>query len=133
MDEKGTRMLAEWSFLWSMVWFFFLIMYFMILFNVIGDIFRDHELGGFSKFLWCMFLLVAPFLSLFIYLIVRGDSMAKRSIAAQQQAQKQMDDYVKQTAGAGDPTTQIANAKKLLDDGAISQAEFDAIKQKALA
>jgi hypothetical protein len=126
-------MLAEWSFLWSMVWFFFLIMYFMILFQVIGDIFRDHELGGFAKFLWCMFLLVAPFLSLLIYMIARGDGMAKRNIAAQQAMQKQMDDYVKQTAGSGDPTTQIANAKKMLDEGTISQAEFDAIKAKALA
>jgi len=121
------------GFLWNMVVFFFLVMYLMLLFNVIGDLFRDHELNGFAKFLWVLFLLFLPFLSLFIYLIARGDGMSKRAIAAQQQMQKQMDDYVKETAGADNPADQISKAKKLLDDGAINQAEFDAIKQKALA
>ena len=118
---------------WNLLMFFFFVMYFMMLFQVIGDLFRDKELGGFSKFLWCLFLLIAPFLSLFIYLIARGDGMTKRTIAAQQAMQQQMDDYVKQTAGSGDPTAQIANAKKLLDDGSINQAEFDKIKAKALS
>lgn len=121
------------GFLWNMVVFFFFIMYFMMLFQVIGDLFRDKELGGFAKFLWCLFLLVAPFLSLFIYLIARGDGMAKRTVAAQNAMQQQMDDYVKQTAGATDPASQIANAKKLLDDGSITQAEYDKLKAKALA
>jgi cell division protein FtsB len=121
------------GFLWNMVIFFFFIIYFMMLFQVIGDLFRDKELGGFSKFLWCVFLLVLPFLSLFIYLIARGDGMAKRTIAAQTAMQQQMDEYVKQTAGSTDPAAQIANAKKLLDDGSIDQAEYDKLKAKALA
>ena len=121
------------GFFWNMVVFFFLFMYLMVLFQVIGDLFRDHELGGFSKFLWVLFLLAAPFLSVFIYLIARGDGMAKRGIAAQQQMQQQMDEYVKTTAGSGNAADQIEKAKGLLDSGAISQQEFDAIKSKAIA
>jgi cell division protein FtsB len=116
-----------------MVALFFMVIYFMMLFSVIGDLFRDHGLNGFAKFLWVLFLLVAPFLSLFLYLIIRGDGMAKRGMAAQAEMQQQMDAYVKQTASGANPTEQIAQAKKLLDDGAISQQEFDDIKKKALA
>lgn len=119
--------------LWSMLAFFFMVIYFMMLFNVIGDLFRDKEAGGFAKTMWIIFLLVAPFLSLIIYMLVRGDGMAKRAMAQQAEMQQQMDAYVKQTAGAGDPTAQIAQAKSLLDSGAISQEEYDSLKKKALS
>jgi len=118
--------------LWAMMAFFFMVIYFMMLFSVIGDLFRDHELSGFSKVIWILALLFLPLLSLLIYMIARGSGMAERSIAAQQQMQKQMDTYVQQTAAGANPTEQIAQAKKLLDDGAISQQEFDSIKAKAL-
>lgn len=116
-----------------MLMFFFFIIYFMMLFNVIGDLFRDPDMGGWGKTLWILFLLVVPLLSLLIYMITRGDGMAKRAVAAQAQMQEQMDDYVRKTAGGGDPAAQIAQAKSLLDSGAISQEEFDKLKAKALS
>jgi hypothetical protein len=115
-----------------MVAFFFMVIYFMMLFSVLGDLFRDHSLGGFAKTMWILFLLVAPLLSLLIYMIARGDGMAKRGMEQQAAMQQQMDQYVKQTAASTDPSSQIAQAKSLLDSGAISQEEFDAIKKKAL-
>jgi cell division protein FtsB len=119
--------------LWTLLAIFFMVIYFMILFSVLGDLFRDHELSGVAKAVWIIAILFLPFFSLLVYLIVRGGGMAQRQLKAQQAMQQQMDQYVQQTAAAGDPTEQIAKAKKLLDDGTISQQEFDAIKQKALA
>lgn len=118
--------------LWTMLTLFFMVIYFMMLFSVLGDLFRDHELSGFSKMSWILALLFIPLLSLLIYMIARGDGMAERAIAQQQKMQQQMDQYVKQTAGAADPAAQIAQAKSLLDSGAINQQEFDALKAKAL-
>jgi len=119
--------------LWTMLAIFFMVIYFMILFSVLGDLFRDHELSGVAKVLWIIAFLIIPFLGLFIYLIVRGGGMAQRQMKAQQAMQKDMDQYVQQTAAATDPSEQIAKAKKLLDEGTISQQEFDAIKAKALS
>ena len=129
-------MLAEISFgniLWAIVVIFFFTMYLMILFSVIGDLFRDHETSGVVKALWILFFLLAPFLSLLIYLIARGSGMQKRALAASQQQQQQYNEYVKSVAGQGDPAQQIAKGKELLDAGTISQEEFDAIKTKALS
>jgi ABC-type multidrug transport system fused ATPase/permease subunit len=128
--------LAEISFgniLWAIVVIFFFTMYLMILFSVIGDLFRDHETSGVVKALWILFFLLAPFLSLLIYLIARGSGMQKRALAASQQQQQQYNEYVKSVAGQGDPAQQIAKGKELLDAGTISQEEFDAIKTKALS
>ena len=119
------------EFLWSLLIIFFMIVYFVILFQVVFDLFRDHELSGWAKAGWLLFIIVLPFLGLFVYLIVRGQGMAERSAKQQIDAQQQFDSYVRETAGGG-PTTEIANAKKLLDEGTISQEEFDAIKRKAL-
>jgi ABC-type multidrug transport system fused ATPase/permease subunit len=128
--------LAEISFgniLWAIVVIFFFTMYLMILFSVIGDLFRDHETSGWTKALWILFFLVAPFLSLLIYLIARGPGMQKRALEAQKQQQAAFNDYVQSTAAGANPTDQIAKAKELLDAGTISQEEFDAIKAKALS
>ena len=119
------------EFLWSLVIIFFMIVYFVILFQVVFDLFRDHELSGWAKAGWLLFIIVLPFLGLFVYLIVRGQGMAERSAKDQVQAKQDFDQYVRETAGGG-PTQEIANAKTLLDEGTISQAEFDAIKRKAL-
>ena len=120
------------EFLWSLVIIFFMIVFFVILFQVIFDLFRDRELSGWAKAGWLIFIVVLPYLGLFVYLIVRGRGMAERSARVQVESQQAFDDYVRETAGGGGPATEIANAKKLLDDGAISQEEFDAIKAKAL-
>ncbi|HMX07706.1 MAG TPA: SHOCT domain-containing protein [Microthrixaceae bacterium] len=118
--------------LWTTLVIFFMVMYFMILFSILGDLFRDHDTSGWGKAAWVLFLVIAPFLAALIYLIARGNGMAKRSMAAQADAQKQFNEYVQSVAGSGSPSDQIAQAKQLLDSGAIDQAEFDRLKAKAL-
>jgi len=120
---------------WSMLEFFFLFIWIMILFHVLGDLFRDHSLSGVTKTLWVLFLVFLPFVAAFVYLIVRGQGMAERSAAQQQRAQEQFAGYVRNVAANGDatPTEQIARAKELLDAGTIDRSEFDRLKAKALA
>ena len=121
------------DFLWTLVVIFFMVCYFMILFSVISDLFRNHDMSGWIKALWIILLFVVPFLSLLVYVIVYHNGMRERSEAAAKQYQKAQQDYVKQLAGTTDPADQIAKAHDLLNSGAISQAEFDSIKTKALA
>ena len=124
---------SVWDFLLIVLWFFFLVIWIMVLFSVIGDLFRDKNTSGFKKFLWVLFLIFLPFITLFVYVIVRGRGMAERTAEAQVQAKQDFDAYVKQAAGgAGTPADQIAQAKALLDAGTIDQAEFDKLKAKAL-
>jgi len=118
---------------WTMLIFFAFIVWLWILFTVFTDIFRRHDTSGFVKVLWIIFIIIIPYFGSFIYLIVEHKGMTERAIEAQKQAQSQVDQYVKSVAGAGDPTEQIAKGKQLLDSGTITQAEFDQIKQKALA
>jgi ABC-type multidrug transport system fused ATPase/permease subunit len=122
---------------WSLLVIFFMVVWFMILFSILGDLFRDHELGGVAKTIWVIALVFLPFISMLIYLIVRGGGMAERAMKSNVEAQKQMNEYVSQMAanqgGGGGAADQIASAHALLEKGAISQAEFDAIKAKALS
>jgi hypothetical protein len=118
---------------WSILVFFLWVAWFMLLFRIFGDIFSRHDIGGGTKTLWLIFVLLVPFLGVFVYLIANNDGMTERTMQRAQAQQQQMDEYVRTTATSGSPTAQIAEAKKLLDSGAITQAEFDAIKQKALA
>ena len=120
------------EFLWSLLLIFFMIMYFMILFSVVIDLFRNHQMGGFAKALWIIFLIFIPLISLLIYVIVYGKSMAERQQSAVVQAQQDQDAYIKQVAGTS-PAEQIAQAQQLLNAGAISQDEFDKLKTKALS
>ena len=120
------------EFLWSLLVIFFMIMYFMILFSVVIDLFRNHQMGGFAKALWIIFLIFIPLLSLLIYVIVYGKSMAQRQQTAVVEAQQEQDAYIKQVAGTS-PAEQIAQAQQLLNSGAISQDEFDKLKAKALS
>jgi type VI protein secretion system component VasK len=123
-----------WDFFWLLVWSFFFVFYLMVLFHVIGDLFRDKDLSGWWKALWIIFLIIFPFLALFIYLIARGRGMAERQAGAMREAQAATDQYIKSVATQGSSAAdQIASAKNLLDSGAITQAEFDQLKQKALA
>ena len=119
--------------LWSMIAFFFLVILLWILFGVILDIFRSDDLSGGMKAVWCLFILVVPWLAVFIYLIARGRGMGERQVARVQRQQAQMDAYVRETAGGGGPADEIAGAKALLDSGAITQEEYEALKAKALS
>jgi len=118
---------------WTMLIFFAFVVWIWILFIVLADIFRRHDISGFVKVLWIIFLIVIPYLGVFIYLIAEHKGMTERAVKQQEAAEEQTAQYVRSVAGQGDPTAQIANAKKLLDSGTITQAEFDQIKQKALA
>ena len=123
-----------WDFFWLLIWTFFLVMYLMILFHIIGDLFRDKDLSGWWKALWIIFLIIFPFLAAFIYLIARGKGMAERQAGEMRKAQVATDQYIKSVASQGSsPADQIASAKSLLDSGAITQPEFEQLKAKALA
>ncbi len=129
-------MLAAYTFgqaMWTMFVFFMWILWFWLLFTVFGDLFRRHDIGGWGKAGWTLFVIILPFLGVFIYLIAEGRNMGERSMAQAQAAQTQMDSYVRSAASSGNASEQIAKAKELLDSGAISQAEFDQLKAKALA
>ncbi len=117
--------------LWTMVIFFCWIIWFFLLFRVFADVFRRHDIGGGMKTLWIIFVIILPFLGVFIYLIAEGKGMADRDMQTAQASQQQFDSYVKTVAGGG--ASEIEKAKGLLDSGAITQAEFDALKAKALA
>jgi hypothetical protein len=104
----------------------------MCLWWVFSDLFRSKDLGGGAKTLWVIFIIVLPFLGMFVYLIARGHGMNERTLAAQQEMQQRQSEYIKSVAGSS-AADQIASAKGLLDSGAITQAEFDQIKAKALA
>jgi Short C-terminal domain len=129
-------LLADYPFLdvmWTMLVFFLWVAWFWILFGVWGDIFRRHDLSGLGKTGWFIFPLVLPFLGVFIYVVSQNDGMHQRNLERAQAQRAQMDDYVRSTAGSGGAAAEIEKAKQLLDSGAITQPEFDALKQKALA
>jgi hypothetical protein len=118
---------------WSMLVFFLWIAWFMLLFRVIADIFRRRDIGGGGKTLWLIFVIVLPFLGVFVYLISQNDGIVQRQLEQAQAQRAQMDDYVRSVAPGGGAAAEIEKAKALLDSGAISQSEYDAIKAKALA
>jgi Phospholipase_D-nuclease N-terminal len=104
--------------------------YLMVLFTIIGDLFRDHSLSGWAKAAWVLFLILVPFLAALIYLIARGDGMRERALAQQQEAQKQFDSYVRQTAGSGSAADELATLARLHDERKISDEEFERAKAK---
>ena len=122
-----------WDFFWLLVWGFFFVMYLMVLFQIIRDLFRDPDLNGWLKALWIVALIIAPFLSAIIYLIARGRGMAERQAQEMAGARAQTDQYIRSVASSSGPADQIASAKELLDSGAITQAEYERVKEKALA
>ncbi|GAB3046730.1 SHOCT domain-containing protein [Monashia sp. NPDC004114] len=123
------------SFLLAMFEFFLFFAWIMCVFYVFADIFRSDDMGGGAKTIWIIFIILVPFLGVFVYLIARGGGMTKRSMEQQQQLRAQQEEYVRSvvaTSGGGSSVDQIASAKKLLDDGSITQAEFDQLKSQAL-
>jgi hypothetical protein len=128
---------ADYPFLdvfWTILVFVAWVAWFMLLFRVFGDVFRRHDIGGFHKVLWLAFVIIVPFLGVFVYLIAQNRGMVERSMADAQAQQQQLDDYVRSVAKPnGGAAGEIDKAKRLLDSGAITQPEFDALKAKALA
>ncbi len=119
--------------LWTMLVFFGWVIWFWLLIIVFSDLFSRHDISGWGKAGWIVLVVVLPYLGVFIYLIAQGQQMAERRNQQSQAAQSEFDDYVKTVAGPGGAAAEIEKAKQLLDSGAITQAEFDAIKTKALA
>ena len=119
--------------LWSMIIFFVWVTWIWMMILILSDVFRRRDLSGWGKAGWTLFLIVLPFLGALIYLIADSDGMAERRAQDVKGQQAQMDDYVRSVAGSGGPAAEIDKAKQLLDSGAINQAEYDALKAKALA
>ncbi|CNL64213.1 SHOCT domain-containing protein [Yersinia proxima] len=124
--------LTLWDILATTFSIFFFIAYLLILFQVISDLFRDHELSGFYKAIWILFLLFIPLLTSLVYLITRGKGMAQRYRASVQKSVSETNEYIRHVAGKS-PAEQIADAKKLLDEGTITEGEYQQLKAKALS
>jgi Phospholipase_D-nuclease N-terminal len=121
--------------LWTMIIFFAWVAYIWMLVVIFGDVFRRRDIGGFAKAAWCLFMIVLPFLGVLVYLIAQHDGMAQRSVEGARRQQEQFDERVRAAAGdsGGGAASEIETAQQLLEKGAVSQAEFDALKAKALA
>jgi Short C-terminal domain/Phospholipase_D-nuclease N-terminal len=127
-------MAADYPFLdvlWSMIIFFFWVIWIWIVITVLIDIFRRDDIGGGSKALWVIFVVILPWLGVLVYLIAQHDGMRERSERQAKEQKQAFDSYVRDAAGGS--ADEIAKAKQLLDSGAINQEEFNALKAKALA
>lgn len=112
---------------------FFFVIWIWILITILSDLFRDHELSGWAKAAWVLFLVFIPFLTALIYLIARGEGMRDRTIKAQADAKKHFDEYVREQAHASSPADELHKLAELKDKGALSAEEFDRAKAKLLA
>jgi type VI protein secretion system component VasK len=119
--------------LWSMFVFFLWVIWFVLLFKVIVDIFRSHDLSGWGKAAWLVFAIVLPFLGVFSYVVVRGDGMAEREVERAQAQQQAFDSYVRETAHDGGSADQLAKLANLRQQGVITDAEFESEKAKVLS
>lgn len=117
---------------WSILLAFFFVAYLMVLFSIISDLFNDHKLSGWAKAVWIFFLIIGFWITALIYLIVRGGGMAKRQQARMQEAKAETDAYIRDVAGTSH-ADEIAKADKLKASGAITAAEYTALKKKILA
>jgi Phospholipase_D-nuclease N-terminal len=127
---------SDWSFgqlMWSFLVFFAWILFFWMLFAIIGDIFRRHDISGWGKAGWIIFVVFLPFLGIFVYLIANSKGMAERNQRDVQAVQRDTDAYIRSVASTADPAEQIAKGHELLEKGAITQAEFEKLKASALA
>jgi Phospholipase_D-nuclease N-terminal len=118
---------------WTMFIFFAWVIWIWFLITILADVFRRHDLSGWGKAGWTIFLIFLPFLGALIYLITQGKAMSERNVEQVQAAQSQTDEYIRSVAARDDPAEQIKRGKELLDSGAITSDEFAALKAKALA
>lgn len=125
--------MSFWDIIWFIIVSFAFIAYLMVLFNVVIDLFRDHSMSGGMKAIWIVGLVLVPMLTAIVYVVTRGKGMAERQMAAQNQIVAAQDAYIKSVAGTTSAADEIAQAKALLDAGTITEAEFGALKAKALA
>ncbi|EGX55414.1 integral membrane protein [Streptomyces zinciresistens K42] len=124
------------SMFWTLLWFFLWIMWFVLLFRIIGDIFRDDSLSGWGKTGWLIFVIVLPFLGVFVYLIARGKEMGTREITHAQAQQRAFDDYVRDRAGEGKPASsadELAKLSEMRSHGDITDEEFRRAKELVLS
>ena len=121
------------SIFWTMLEFFFFVLWIWLLIYIFMDIFRSHDIGGFAKALWVLFVIILPFLGVLVYLIARGGSMHERAEKQAQEQQKAFDAYVKQTAGASNSADELAKLADLKAKGVLTDAEFEAQKAKILS
>ncbi|HSJ20240.1 MAG TPA: SHOCT domain-containing protein [Nocardioidaceae bacterium] len=121
---------------WDVIWFIFitfaLVAYLMVMFAIIGDLFRDRETSGFAKAVWILALIFLPIITSLVYLIARGHDMTERSAREAETMRTQQEAYIRDVAAQTTPADQIAQAKAMLDSGVISQAEYERLKEKAL-
>ena len=121
---------------WDVVWFIFIsfafVAYLMVMFAILGDLFRDRDTSGFAKAVWVIALIFLPLLTSLVYLVARGRGMTERSMRQAALLRQQQEAYVREVAGHTTPSDQITQARALLDAGAISQSEYEALKTKAL-
>ncbi|WP_413251317.1 SHOCT domain-containing protein [Tomitella gaofuii] len=125
--------MSFWESIWLIIVVFAFVCYLMVLWTIITDLFRDHKLSGWWKAVWVICMFIFPLLTALVYLVARGQGMAERQREAITAAKTAQDDYIRNVVQQTGPAQQIADAKALLDDGTISQDEFDTIKSKALA
>ncbi|MFE0648021.1 SHOCT domain-containing protein [Streptomyces sp. NPDC059534] len=137
MKDSMVTLAADYPLLnvfWTMLMLFLWVLWFMLLFRIIGDIFRDDELGGWGKAGWTAFVILLPFLGVFVYLIARGRTMGERELKRIQQNEEQFRTYVRETAGSGgSQADELARLAELKNSGAITEAEFAQAKAKVLA
>ena len=134
-SREGALILANYnfaSFLWDVLVIFAFIIWFWMLIVVFGDIFRRHDIGGWAKAAWIILVIVLPYLGVFIYIIAEHSGMAERNTQQLQAQQSATDQYIRSVSGSGGPASEIDTAKKLLEAGDITQAEYDTLKAKAL-
>jgi len=127
-------LIADFSFgeaLLTVIWIFLFVAWIMVLFTIVGDLFRDHQLSGWAKAIWILFLIFIPFLTALIYLIVRGHGMRERSIKEQAEVRRHFDSYVRETAGTT-PVDELHKLNDLKEKGAISDEEFERMKAKLI-
>jgi hypothetical protein len=136
--QKGNTLLLAAEFgsgqvLWSMLWFFLFFMWIMLIFMIFGDIIRSHDMGGWAKAAWSIFIIIVPFFGIFIYLIVRGGSMSERQAEAAKSSQEAQQDYIRNVAGSGtSEADQLSKLSDLHTAGKLDDSEYASAKAKVL-